>query len=134
MDVNKNSYTFIFAFVMVVVVAAILSAAAEFLRPAQDENVRLEKMQSILASINVEVERDAADDAYQKHIKEEIVLTGGDVNESVNAFTIDLSKEIPKIPMLGTPLSTWRKRAEKLFTSCLCAVKVCGDLFGVIFL
>ena len=36
MDVNKNSYTFIFAAIMVVLVATLLSAAAISLKPFQE--------------------------------------------------------------------------------------------------
>ena len=43
MDVNKNSYTFGFAAVMVVVVAALLSVAAISLKPFQSRNILLEK-------------------------------------------------------------------------------------------
>ena len=43
MDVNKNSYTFLFAILMVIVVAALLSTAAIQLKPFQDVNVVLEK-------------------------------------------------------------------------------------------
>ena len=43
MDVNKNSYTFGFAAVMVIIVAALLSVAAISLKPYQDRNIELEK-------------------------------------------------------------------------------------------
>ena len=43
MDINKNSYVFIFASVMVIVVAALLSATAIGLKPLQDRNIELEK-------------------------------------------------------------------------------------------
>jgi Na+-transporting NADH:ubiquinone oxidoreductase subunit C len=74
MDVNKNSYTFLFATVMVVVVAALLSFAATNLKPFQDTNIEQEKMQSILSSIQVQVERSEAAEAYQNYIKEAVVL------------------------------------------------------------
>ena len=51
MDVNKNSYTFLFAILMVIVVAALLSTAAIKLKPFQDVNVVLEKKQNILSSV-----------------------------------------------------------------------------------
>ena len=54
MDVNKNSYIFTFSAILVVVVGAALAFAAESLKPMQKENVRLEKMQNILASVKVE--------------------------------------------------------------------------------
>ena len=43
MDVNKNSYTFGFAAIMVVLVATLLSAAAISLKPFQDKNIESEK-------------------------------------------------------------------------------------------
>lgn len=43
MNVNSNGYTFGFAAIMVVVVAASLSAVATSLKPMQDKNVELEK-------------------------------------------------------------------------------------------
>lgn len=98
MDVNKNSYTFIFAFVMVLVVAALLSFAATALKPAQDENIRNEKMQRILASVNIEVEREAAQASYDKYITKAMVVKNNQVVEGMNAFEIDLSKEVTKEP------------------------------------
>lgn len=98
MDVNKNSYTFIFASVMVVVVAAILSFASTSLKPLQDKNIDLESKQNILKSIGVNVERDGADEAFINYIKEQLVIKGGKVVESplVGALDIDLAKEIKK--------------------------------------
>lgn len=94
MDVNKNSYTFLFAAIMVVVVAAVLSFTATSLQSRQAENVRKEKMQSILASINVNVSRDEAGEAYQKYITEERVLKGGEVMEGENAFNVRMEKQV----------------------------------------
>ncbi len=98
MDVNKNSYTFIFATVMVVVVAAILSFASTSLKPLQDKNIALESKQNILKSIGITVERDGADGVFSNYIKEELVIKGGEVVESpdVAALDIDLAKEIKK--------------------------------------
>ena len=48
MDVNKNSYTFGFAGIMVVAVATLLSIAAINLKPFQNKNIELEKKQNIL--------------------------------------------------------------------------------------
>ena len=62
MNVNKNSYTFGFAIVMVVLVASLLSIAAISLKPFQDKNVELEKSK-ILNSVGIKVEREAAEEA-----------------------------------------------------------------------
>tara|TARA_R110002072_G_scaffold15884_10_gene63110 strand:+ start:4409 stop:5209 length:801 start_codon:yes stop_codon:yes gene_type:complete len=98
MDVNKNSYTFIFATVMVVVVAAILSYASTSLKPFQDKNKELESKQNILKSIGVNVERDGAEEAFKKYIKEELVIKGGEqvMEPDVAALDINLAKEIKK--------------------------------------
>lgn len=58
MNRDSNAYTFIFATVMVVVVATALAFTATSLKPRQDDNARKEKMQNILATIGVDVDRD----------------------------------------------------------------------------
>ena len=72
MNVEKNSYTFIFATIMVLIVAALLATTAISLKPHQEKNVALEKKQNILSSIGVDVERNMADNEYSKYIVEEL--------------------------------------------------------------
>lgn len=48
---NSNGYTFMFAVILVVVVASVLAFTATSLQPTQRENVRQEKMQNILATV-----------------------------------------------------------------------------------
>lgn len=96
MDVNKNSYTFTFAAVMVVIVAAVLSFTATSLAPIQDANVEQEKMQSILRSIRIDVSRAEAKQKYDEIIKDELVVVDGEVAEGVDAFTVEMSKEVAK--------------------------------------
>jgi len=94
---NSNGYTFIFAIIMVLVVAVVLSFTATSLQPIQRENVRQEKMQSILATIGIETDRAGAEALYDKHITEEVALMyDGSVAEDVDAFTVDLAKEIKR--------------------------------------
>lgn len=94
MNVNSNGYTFGFAAVMVVIVAAVLSFVATSLKPMQDKNVELEKMQNILSSIQVEVSRDEAAEVYQDYILEELVVSEGSLVQGVDAFNVDMAKEI----------------------------------------
>ena len=96
MNVNSNGYTFGFAAVMVIVVAALLSVAATSLKPMQTRNVELETKQNILKSIGVTGTREEAEVAYSTYIKEEIVLQNGQVEEGVLASSIDLAKELSK--------------------------------------
>lgn len=97
MDRNSNLYTFIFAVVLVVGVAAALAFTATTLKPLQAENVRKEKMQNILSTIGVNVSRDEAGEQFQDFVKEELALNAdGTVNEDVDAFKIELMKETKK--------------------------------------
>ena len=93
MDRNSNVYTFIFAIVMVIVVAAALAFTATTLKPLQAENVKKEKMQNILSTIGVNVDRNEAGDSFDQYVKQQLALNAdGSVNESVEAFGIDLDR------------------------------------------
>ncbi|MFD2516533.1 Na(+)-translocating NADH-quinone reductase subunit C [Salinimicrobium flavum] len=94
---NSNSYTFIFAIIMVIVVGVVLAFAATSLQPLQYKNMRQEKMQNILATVGVETDRTGAQALFEENIKEQIVLdSNGEVKEGVNAFDVDLAKELKK--------------------------------------
>ncbi|HSP11327.1 MAG TPA: Na(+)-translocating NADH-quinone reductase subunit C [Salegentibacter sp.] len=94
---NSNGYTFMFAIIMVVVVATVLAFTATSLQPTQRENVRQEKMQNILATIGVETDRPGAEELYNQYIIEELSLReDGSVDEDVDAFQVDLAKELKK--------------------------------------
>jgi len=97
MDRNSNLYTFIFAIIMVVVVAAALAFTATTLKPLQAKNVKNEKMQNILSTVGVSVDREHATENFEKYIKKQLALKpDGTVDESVDAFTLDLKKELKK--------------------------------------
>ncbi|WP_127846809.1 NADH:ubiquinone reductase (Na(+)-transporting) subunit C [Psychroflexus aestuariivivens] len=105
MDKNSNAYTFIFAIAMVIVVAVTLSFTATSLQPMQAENVRQEKMQSILStfvgdSVTIdgqkqELSRSVASKIYDDFILEELTLDNkGDLKEGENAFQVNLAKQL----------------------------------------
>lgn len=97
MNTNSNSYTFLFSLAMVVVVGALLAFAAVSTKERIAQNVKLEKMQNILSTVGIEVERDLAEGKYKEIIKEELSLkSDGSVDENTDAFTVDLAKELKK--------------------------------------
>jgi Na+-transporting NADH:ubiquinone oxidoreductase subunit C len=97
MDRNSNGYTFMFATIMVVVVGMLLAVAATSLKSMQDENVKKEKMQNILASVGVKVDREAAEKEFDVVIKEKLTLKAdGTVDGSIEAFNVDLKQELTK--------------------------------------
>lgn len=105
----SNKYIFIYSAVLVAVVAVILSVVAMGLHEKQQANVRNEKMQSLLAAINVECTRDEAPELYKRYFDTELtVSTEGEklseydvkndklVSGQVRAFDIDLKSEQTK--------------------------------------
>ena len=53
MNTNSNSYTIIYASVMVIIVAFLLAFVSSTLKPLQDANVAIDKKSQILASLNI---------------------------------------------------------------------------------
>lgn len=95
---DSNLYTFLFIGLLIVGIASILTFTARTLKPLQDENVRNEKMQNILSTVGVNVNREEAESNYNKFIIQELSLKlDGSINESLNPFSeIDLVKELKK--------------------------------------
>ena len=96
MDINKNSFTFGFTTIMVIIVSALLSITYIKLKPYQDRNIELEKKQNILSSVGITVDRDNAEAKYSTYIKSEIVLNNKGEEVEGSAFDVDLGKEIKK--------------------------------------
>lgn len=131
MDVNKNGYTFGFAAVMVVVVAAVLSFAATSLKPMQQKNISQEKMQSILASIGVEVSREGAEEVYGQYISQAIVLKDGEEVTDLVAFDVELKKEIVKeTSERNVPLYIAEKDGDKYYIIPLWGKGLWGPIWG----
>jgi len=93
MDKNSNKYIFIYASVMVILVAAVLSIANISLKSAQQKNISIEKRQNILASVNIESTTENADELFNKKVlKSYIVNSKGEIKKG-DAFNIDMKKE-----------------------------------------
>jgi Na+-transporting NADH:ubiquinone oxidoreductase subunit C len=97
MDRNSNTYTFIYAAAMVILVAAILASVAMALRPLQNTNIEVEKKQNILASVNIESTAENAEEIYAEKIQNQYVINSeGEVVEGRDAFEVDLKKQQAK--------------------------------------
>ncbi len=93
-DVNSNKYTFVFAIVMTLIVSVILAFTSETLKPLQKKNIEHEKMQNILSSVGMNVNRDEAEDAFKKYIVESYVFdANGNKKAGVEAFQVDILTE-----------------------------------------
>ncbi|NAY92455.1 Na(+)-translocating NADH-quinone reductase subunit C [Muricauda sp. JGD-17] len=128
MNTEKNSYTVIFAIVMVVVVGSILAYLASGLRPRIDENERFEKQQNILYAMGVNentpdsgvnfVPTDIVEEKFNEYIIEQYVLVNGEKVPNDEAFLIDMKKELNKIKNgndARLPVFVGEKNGEKSY-------------------
>lgn len=81
MKTNSNSYTIVYAAVLVVIVAFLLAFVFQALRPAQKANVALDKQKQILYSLNIRGLQDQAAAAKYKEVvtADEIIDANGNV-------------------------------------------------------
>ena len=97
MNRDSNGYTFIFATLMVLVVASTLAFTASSLKSFQADNVRKEKMQNILSTIGIQTDREQAETLYKQYITGTLALDHlGNTDETVDAFQLKLNNEIKK--------------------------------------
>ena len=106
-NTEKNSYTIIFAVVMVAVVGSLLALMATGLKSKIKENERFEKQQNILYAMGVNRNQDDSsvnfipttevESIFNNTIEGQYVLTGGEIKAQEEAYLIDLKKEIAKI-------------------------------------
>lgn len=89
----SNRYIFIYASVMVIAVALVLSTAATLLRPLQERNMRIEKMQNILSTIGISSPRGEAIELFEEYIIETKVLNNKGEEIEGDAFEVDLQDE-----------------------------------------
>ena len=103
LNTEKNSYTVIFAAVMVVIVGTILAYVSSSLSGKIEENKRLEKQQNILYAMGVNensgegsvdfVPTDRVAGEFSKYIKEQLIIEGDKITKDDQAYLIDLKKQ-----------------------------------------
>ncbi len=89
----SNRYVFMYASVMVIIVAVVLSSAATLLKPMQQKNMRIEKMQNILSTIGITASRTEAITLYEQYITQSEVLNYKGEEIEGDAFEVDLRDE-----------------------------------------
>ncbi len=107
---ETNSYTIIFAIVMVIIVGALLAFVASSLSDKIALNKRIEKQQNILYALGVNndekpysgagsvefIDKNQVQESFKKHIVKEYVCQDGEITETPDAYLIDLKKEEAK--------------------------------------
>lgn len=107
LDTSKNSYTIIFAIIMVIVVGTALAGLSNGLKPLVEANQRAEKMQNILYTIGInenegqsdvkKVPVDIVEDEFKKYIKAQYYIQDGELIEDNQAYLISIPKEENKL-------------------------------------
>ncbi len=134
MNRNSNAYTFTFASILVIVVALILAFVSQATKDRYESNIKKEKMQSILATIGVDVDRDQAAKVFKDYVKQELTLNAdGSINKDVNAFNIDLKKELKKDPKTQLfPIYLVEKEGKKFYVVPLYGAGLWDAIWGYI--
>ena len=99
MNANSNSYTLIYATVMVVIVALMLAFVSGALKDTQNANVKLDKKKQILMSLQIDFEGQNADELFDKYVIDGLVLNSKAevlIQSRDKAFDVDVVKELSK--------------------------------------
>lgn len=92
----SNRYIFIYSTIMVVIAATGLTLAALVLKPAQDFNIRVEKMQNILQAVNITSEKATIENTFKKYIVESFLVNSKGEKVEGDAFKTELVYELKK--------------------------------------
>jgi Na+-transporting NADH:ubiquinone oxidoreductase subunit C len=139
-----NRYIFIYSSVMVIVVAAILSTAAMVLKPLQEKNIAIAKIQGILRAVEITAESDNAQALFDEKILEEIVINqdgevtgryadGQFIEGQDRAFEINLKEELYNKKQgdpFKVPLYMAEADGEKIFIIPLLGTGLWGPIYG----
>lgn len=97
MNTNSNTYTIVYASVMVAIVAFLLAFVSSSLKDKQNENVELDKKKQILSALNVDLKNADVAQLYSEIVlKEQIIDDKGNVKAEEGAFAIDSKVENSK--------------------------------------
>ena len=111
-NTEKNSYTIVFAVVMVVIVGSMLAFVSSTLKEQISTNERFEKMQNILYAMGVNnndessvvfIPTSEVQAQFDTYITQQLVIQDGQVTEDPEAYLIDLKREEasdnPRLPL-----------------------------------
>ena len=136
MNTNSNNYTFIYASVMVVLVAAALAFTNGLLKDKQAKNVEVDKMQQILRALKMETAYDLTAKLYQETVQSTYLINSkGEKIDSnaVNAFNTDISKEVVKpVNSRNLPIYEAVVKGEKKYVIPVYGAGLWGPIWGYV--
>ena len=141
----SNKYIFVYSTILVVVAASILSIAAVVLKPFQQKNQEVEKMQQLLSSVGIVSEADNAEELYNKYFTEEYGVNpeGEIVSSYINQqqtkgserpFKADMKKELQKVKSndssASLPVFVCNKDGKKNYVVPVSGAGLWGGIWG----
>ena len=105
-DINSNGYIFLYATILVLVVAVLLTAATLWLHPYQERNEKNEKRINILRAAGIpDVNKDNAAKLFEQHCTASFLLDeNGNATEDGTLPLFVIDRRISVIPMKGNGL------------------------------
>ena len=105
-DINSNGYIFLYATILVFVVAALLTAAVLWLHPYQERNEKNEKRINILRAAGIpNVNKDNAAKLFEQHCTASFLLDeNGNATDDGTLPLFVIDRRISVIPMKGNGL------------------------------
>jgi len=105
-DINSNGYIFLYATVLIVVVAVLLTVTALWLQPYQDRNAKNEKRIQILTAAGIpDVNAKNAALLFERHCTAEFLLDeSGNPTEDNGLPVFVIDRQTSVIPMQGNGL------------------------------
>ena len=105
-DINSNGYIFLYATILVVVVAALLTTAVLYFHPFQERNEKNEKRINILRAAGIpDVNKDNAAKLFEQHCTASFLLDeNGNPTEDGTLPLFVIDRKISVIPMKGNGL------------------------------
>lgn len=99
MNRQSNTYTVIYASVLVLVVGIVLSVVYQTLRPRQEENIANDTKRQILAAARLTATpQQSIADLYKEHITDSYIVNseGKRIDDGQDAFTVNVGAEVKK--------------------------------------
>ena len=105
-DINSNGYIFLYATILVIVVAALLTTAVLYFHPFQERNEKNEKRINILRAAGIpDVNKDNAAKLFEQHCTASFFLDeNGNATEDGTLPLFVINRQISVIPMKGNGL------------------------------
>ncbi len=141
----SNKYIFVYSTILIVVSAALLSLAAVGLKPFQQKNEDIEKMQQLLSSVGIESTVDNAEALYAEYFvaeygvnsKGEVInsyVNGKQEKGSVRPFKANNKAEMEKIsaqdPTASIPVYVCKKDGKTNYVVPVTGAGLWGAIWG----